>query len=479
MIRIPLAGKGAVVACCFLLLLFRAKAQEYNRYFLDKTLRIDLNHTGSKTSETLALDRLSDEGPWPGSRFNLLDTLNLGEYQVRVFDAGSDALIYSRGYSTMFNEWQTTDEATPEFYRTFQETIRIPYPKQPVQVTVHRRDKKMAFREIYAARIDPNSPAAVHREHRSAQFRSFTLQENGPASKKVDLLILGDGYRKEDMEKFRADAKHFNELMFSTQPFKSRRTDFNVRAIEVASQDSGIDKPDLNVWKATALGTTYSTFGVARYVLTDENRAMRDIAGSVPYDFIIILFNDNRYGGGGIYNLYSTCYARSDHEGMDWQMDYVYVHEFGHSFGGLADEYYSSQVAYNDFYQKGIEPWEPNITALSGAGVAKWRGFLTQGTPIPTPWGKEQYDSLERLRGKLDRLASDYYEKRAPLYRAERELLKNSPEAGKVGAFEGAGYVSEGMYRPAIDCRMFSLSLTDFDPVCSAAINRMIDFYSH
>ena len=223
----------------------------------------------------------------------------------------------------------------------------------------------------------------------------------------------------------------------------------------------------------------YNTFQSARYVLTESNKEMRDIASAVPYDFLHILVNDDRYGGGGIYNLYATCYTKTDKPGMEWQMDYVYVHEFGHSFAGLGDEYYSSQVSYNDFYQKGVEPWEPNITTLLDKNNVKWKQFTEASTPFPTPWEKAQYDSLGKERGKLDRLASDYYEKRKPLYDAEQKILKSTKYAGKVGAFEGAGYVSRGLYRPSIDCRMFSLSLVDFDPVCTDAINRMIDFYSH
>ncbi len=156
-------------------------------------------------------------------------------------------------------------------------------------------------------------------------------------------------------------------------------------------------------------------------------------------------------------------------------MDYVFVHELGHSFGGLGDEYYTSSVAYTDFYQSGVEPWEPNLTAATDKNNLKWKSFVDDSTPIPTPWKKTEYDSIETLRGKLDRLAPDYYEKRAPLYEAEQNILKNAQYKNKVGVFEGAGYVSKGIYRPAVDCRMFSLSLVGFDPVCSAAIERVID----
>ncbi|HTK82852.1 MAG TPA: M64 family metallopeptidase [Bacteroidota bacterium] len=451
----------------------------FENFFVDKTLRVDCSHTGTKGAETFSLSAVLEEGPWPGSLVNLIDTLSLGEYQARVYDVPSATLIYSRGYSSMFNEWQSTDEALSGIYRTFHETLRLPYPKRKVQVTISRRDKQMNLHEVFSTIIDPNSPTEVNHEKKISQFKVTPIWENGSPHEKVDILILGDGYRKEDMEKFRKDARHFNDVMFSTNPFKERKNEFNVRTIEIVSQDSGIDKPDKNVWKNTPLGTMYNTFGSARYVLTEEDKTLHDIAAAAPYDFILILVNDNRYGGGGIYNLYMTCYSRTDIAGMEWQMDYVWVHEFGHSFGGLGDEYYSSQVSYNDFYQKGVEPWEPNLTALTDKEHLKWKNFVKEGTALPTSWAKAQYDSLERLRGKLDRLAPDYYKKREPIYQAEQQILKDASYKGIVGAFEGAGYVSEGVYRPSLDCRMFSLSLTDFDPVCTAAINRVIDFYSH
>ncbi len=454
------------------------RSSVFDRYFTDATLRVDYYHTGTKGTETISLEKAIDDGPWAGSLRQLIDTLNLGEYIVRVYDRGTAELIFSRGFSSYFNEWQSTDEALAGVYRTFHESVRMPMPVNPVQVTISRRDKKMDFHEVFSTVIDPRNSVEIRREKREALFPVVPIVKRGSPHDKVDILILGDGYRAEDMEKFRKDARHFNEVMFSTSPFKERKDDFNVWTIEVASRDSGIDKPDKNVWKNSALGFTYNTFGSARYVLTEENRTLRDIASAAPYDFMLILINDNRYGGGGIYNLYTTCFAISDAKGKEWQMDYVYVHEFGHSFGGLGDEYYSSQVSYNDFYQKGVEPWEPNLTALTDKAHLKWKSFVDPATPLPTPWEKTAYDSLGRERGKLDRLAADYYAKREPLYQAEQNLLKTNAYAGKVGAFEGAGYVSAGIYRPAIDCRMFSLSLVDFDPVCSAAIRRVIDFYS-
>lgn len=455
------------------------EAGQYETLFTDRTLRIDYYHSGTKGVESFSVDQLYEEGPWPGSRINLLDTLGFGEFMVRVYDRASATLIFSRGFSSIFNEWQSTDEALAGIQRTFHESVRMPFPRNPVQFTICRRDRRMDYREIFSAVIDPNDPAAVNREKRSPRFPTSSLMKGGDPGSSVDIVVVGDGYRADEMETFRADAKHFNDVMFSTEPFRSRKGDFNVWLVEAASAESGIDKPDKNVWKDTPLGTMYNTFGSARYILTTENRALRDIIAAVPYDFVIILVNDDRYGGGGIYNLYTTCYARPDKPGMEWQRDYVYVHEFGHSFGGLGDEYYSSQVSYNDFYPKGVEPWEPNLTALTDPGRLKWKAQVGEGLAIPTPWDKAAYDSLGRVRSTLDRLADDYYEKRDPIYKREMEILRNHPAAGKVGAFEGAGYVSEGIYRPSIDCRMFSLSLVDFDPVCSGAIRRVIDFYSH
>ena len=466
--------KHLFMLCIFTAVLF---SQSFNQFFLDKTMRVDYYHTGTKGTEIFALDKVYDEGIWSGSKSQLLDNLNYGEYMLRVFDVQSGAPVYSHGYSSIFNEWHSTDEALAGTMKTFHETVRIPFPKNKVQLTISRRDKQMIFHEMFSVVIDPNNPSVVNTQKRTAQFKSAKLMDNGAPEKKVDLLILGDGYAKADMQKFRDDAKHYTDVFFGTSPYKERKKDFNVWTIEVESKESGIDKPGKNEWKENALGTMYDTFGSARYVLTEENRTLRDIAGQVPYDAIAILVNDNRYGGGGIYNLYTTCFTQSDAKGKEWQMDYVFVHELGHSFAGLGDEYYTSSVSYNDFYQAGVEPWEPNLTASKNRENLKWRSLIDAATSVPTPWKKAEYDSIEALRGKLDRLAADYYEKREPLYQAEQAIIKDPAYKNIVGAFEGAGYVSKGIFRPSIDCRMFSLSLVGFDPVCSAAIEKVIDSY--
>jgi hypothetical protein len=458
--------------------------QTYENYFIGTTMRIDYYHIGTKGQEQITLDKVYEEETWPGSKVNLLDTLNLGDSFVKVSDLQTNTLLYSRGYSTLFAEWQTTDEAINGVWKTYQETVRFPFPKRKIIVNFYRRDKfvavgeMMAFREIFSTVVDPNNPTVVNHEKHPNVFPVFDVMINGSPDKKVAILILGDGYAKSDMEKFRKDAKHFSETLFSYQPFKKHKNDFNVRAMEVVSAESGIDMPDKNVWKNTALGTMYNTFGSARYVLTEENRTLRDIAGTAPYDFITILVNDNRYGGGGIFNLYTTSFTQPAKVGQEWEMDYVYVHEFGHCFGGLGDEYYSSQISYKDFYPKGVEPWEPNVTRTNTKETLKWRSLFSDDTPIPTPWRKAEYDSVEALRGKLDRLARDYYDKREDLLKSSQEILKDPKWIGKVGAFEGSGYTAKEMYRPSIDCKMFALNPVDFDPVCAAAIERMISMYA-
>ncbi|MGA7161696.1 MAG: M64 family metallopeptidase [Bacteroidota bacterium] len=470
--------RAVIVVFLLLITSIRAKSSDrFEQYFTDTTFRFDYYHTGTKREERINTDKMYVEGEWPGSLTNLIDTLNLGEYFFRITDVASNRTIYSRGYCSLFDEWQTTDEAASGTFRTFNETLLFPYPLRKFQLTISRRTKQMVFSDIFSTVIDP-SGTDIHREKSHAAAGAVELLFNGDIHSKVDIAILGDGYTKAEMGKFLSDARHFTGILFSTEPFKHRKKDFNVRAVEVESHESGIDQPDQHIWTDHALGTTYDSFGSARYVLTDANKAVRDCAAAVPYDFIFILVNTNRYGGGGIFQLYAVCFANGETPATAWQADYVFVHEFGHSFAGLGDEYYSSSVAYNDFYQKGIEPWEPNIAGDISRQGLKWKNFVKPETPLPTQWNKSLYDSMETERGKLRREMPGYAEKRQAILDAEHAVLSDSQLSGVVGAFEGAGYSSTGLYRPSLDCRMFSLSLTDFDPVCARAIERMIDFYT-
>ena len=243
-------------------------SQSFDEFFRGSTLRIDYHIMGTKGQERVSFDAAYEEGPWPGSRTNLLDPLNRGQYMVRAYDLASARMIFSRGYSTMFGEWQTTEDALHGVFRTFHETVRMPMPKGPVQVTISQRDRNMLFHEIFSTVIDPTSPTGVNREPRAIPFKARKIIDAGDPATAVDLVILGDGYTNSDMGKFRKDAQHFSDALFSTSPFKEAKNRFNVWTIEVESAESGIDIPDQNVWKNTVLGTGYNTFGSARYIFT-------------------------------------------------------------------------------------------------------------------------------------------------------------------------------------------------------------------
>jgi hypothetical protein len=454
-----------------------AASDTFQKYFSDETCRFDFIHSGTKGSEQIALDKIYAEGPWAGSVNGLIDSLNLGEYLFKVIDAGSGAEIYSRGYSTVFNEWQTTDEALHGTVRGFQESVRFPMPLKKVRLEFYRRDKRMTFNRFFETEVDPASVDII-RDAKIPAISVVPIQVNGAPHEKVDLVVLGDGYTRKEMDQFLIDARHYTKQLFATEPFRSRRNDFNVRAVCLPSDESGIDQPDKNIWRRTALGTSYNSFGSARYVLTTENKSLRNAAALAPYDFICVLVNTARYGGGGIFQLYATCFARPETKETAWYSDYVFVHEFGHEFGGLGDEYYTSDVPYNDFLQAGVEPWEPNVASDVSRDKLKWRAMVAASTPLPTEWNKQLFDSLASALRSLQKSAPDYNEKRKLLALEQDRFLADHPLKNIVGAFEGAGYASKGLYRPAVNCRMFSKSLVDFDPVCSRAISRMIDFYT-
>jgi len=454
-----------------------AQAVRFEQFFEDKTLRVDYVHTGTATKEFISLDQVYEQPIWAGSHKNLIDTLNLGKYLVKVFDVKTNLLMYSRGFASVYGEWETTGEAGDEVVRSFHESVLLPFPKQPVQIVLAKRDKWMHFQDIFSTVVEPNSRFVNH-ERRSRNFKVVTLLENGPPSEKVDFLLLGDGYTKAEMAKFRKDSRRWKKVLLETEPFKHHADKINIRAIEVISEDSGIDEPRKNIWRNTALGCSYNSFDSPRYVLTMENKTMRDIASAAPYDFIYILVNTTRYGGGGIFNLYATGMTGRPDADQDWHVDYMFTHEFGHSFAGLGDEYYSSSTSYQDFYPQGVEPWEPNVSALQDPAKLKWKSFITDDTPVPTPWAKAPFDSLEAIRRSWDRSKPGYYKKWAKLRAQQVAIMKTSPYYGRVGAFEGSGYSSTGLYRPSMDCRMFSLSTVPFDPVCQRAITRVINFYA-
>ena len=450
----------------------------FDRQFTGRTLRVDYFHTGGpRSGETFALDAVVNDGPWPGSRTALVDDTNLGQYRFEVRSAAG-ALLYSRGYGSIYGEWETTAEAKSA-HRTFHESLRFPWPREPVTVIVQKRQPDNRFADVWQVEIDPSSRFVNTAPPGRRAGQVVPILENGPASAKVDLLVVSEGYTAAQMPKFRADAKRLIEALFAEEPFRSRRADFNVRALELPSTEPGIHRPNAGVSRRTPLGTQYNVFDSERYMLTLDNRALRDAASAAPYEFIQILANERTYGGGGVFNAHAAAAADSAFA------EYLLVHEFAHHFAALGDEYYTSDVAYETGVTERAEPWEPNITALKDPASLKWRDLVTPGTPLPTPWEKAAFEQQsaafqERRRDIRTRNAPE--EEMEALFREQQEFEQRflaAMEYGQaVGAFEGASYEARGLYRPRADCIMFSRNPVGFCPVCQRGLTRVIDLYS-
>lgn len=440
------------------------------------TLRVDIQHSGDAKAEHYALDRVVVEPlPWPGNPAQLLDATNRGSQKFEVVDAGSGRVLYSRGYSTVFGEWRTTEEAQA-MQRSFQESLRFPMPDRPVLVKVYGRDADNGFALAWSVRVDPQA-LDVERVAMPAPAKPIAIRRNGDPARKVDLLLLGDGYTAAEMDKFQRDARRLTDRLFSVSPFKERASDFNVWALAVPVPESGISRPSTGIHHAGATGARYDIFGSERYILTLDNRAFRDLAQHAPYEFVEIMVNGQTYGGGGIFGQFSTAAADND-----WA-DYVFVHEFGHHFAGLADEYYTSDVAYAAPDAHRVEPWEPNVTALLDPERLKWAARRSPAAPVPTPWPKAAFEEYERgvqARRKALRAQQRPEAEMSALFREEQAhvdaLFADQPQRDAVGAFEGANYAATGYYRPQMQCMMFTRA-DAFCDVCRHAIEDIIDLY--
>jgi hypothetical protein len=441
-----------------------------------RTMRLDYYHTGDAKREFFSVDRVVLEPlPWPGNLAKNIDSSDLGKYFFEVRDQKSKRVLYSRGFASIYGEWETTDEAG-KMMRTFSESLRFPAPDGPVEITLKKRDAKNGWDNIWKTSIDPKD-IFIDRSKARAPGPLIPIQTMGDPGSKVDFLILGDGYTTRELKKFEADARRLTKVLFSTSPFKEHRSDFNVWAICPPALESGISRPSTGVYRDSPLGATYDAFGSERYVLTFDNRALRETAAFAPYEFIEVLANNRTYGGGGIFNLYSTVAADNGFA------DYVFVHEFGHHFAGLADEYYTSPVSYAPATQR-TEPWEANATALLNPAKLKWKDLVRPDTPLPTTWNKEAYEKASR----------DYQKRRAQIRKdnrpesemealfrenlaMEQKAFRQEKYWGRVGAFEGAMYESKGYYRPEVDCIMFSRT-NHFCAVCRRAIEQVIQMYT-
>jgi len=341
-------------------------------------------------------------------------------------------------------------------------------------VRIYRRDAQQVFQPLWETKLD-TTDMFVDRSPTAAQDL-VVIEQHGTAPDKVDLLLLGDGYTAaECAAKFRADARRVAAALFKVQPFARRRQDFNVWGLCPPAAESGVSRPSTGIHRASPAGATYDAFGSERYLLTFENRALREIASQAPYEALVILANNDTYGGGGIFGLYSTLAVDSS-----WA-DYLFVHEFGHHFAALADEYYTSPVAYAAPTTI-VEPWEPNVTAAADRDKLKWRHLVATSTPVPTPWPKAAFEAYQRdVQARRKQIRAD----RRPesemdaLFREEQaqvtKLLDRERDHSAVGAFQGANYDAQAYYRPQLDCIMFTRDEVPFCRVCESALERMID----
>jgi hypothetical protein len=464
----------------------------FEKYFSNHTMRIDYFHTGDKAQEFFSIDQIYKQGQWAGNPDSLIDPFNNGQYYIKIYDLTSNILIYSKGFNSYFGEYQTTDKAAKGIKRTYHETALIPFPNKKIRFVVEKRDRKNNLNPVFDYEIAPKS-IEINTESLISGVEVFKMVDNGDPHHKVDLAFIAEGYTIKEKDTLKKHLQEAVTILFSQEPYKSNKEKFNVYGVFKPSKDSGCDEPTYGRYKNTSVDSSFNSLGLNRYLLTEGNRKLQDIAAHVPFDALIIMVNHQRYGGGGIYNSYCVFTAESSSN------DYLLVHEFGHSFAGLGDEYYTSTVAYNDFYPKGIEPPEPNITALLDPSNLKWKKFVTKGIDIPTGWGKESYDILsieyQKLRQNLNNKIAKMEREKAPkaeILKLKKELdrlsdnnrgktrafIKSNKMKGKVGAFEGAGYSSKGLFRPMVDCVMFSSGMKPYCKVCEAAVLKMVIHYT-
>ena len=438
-------------------------------------MRVDYYHAGNSKQEWFSLDRTVLEPlEWPGNPAKAIDDSGLGNYLFEVREKQGGKLVYSRGFSSVFTEWRDTEEAL-HANRTFSESLRFPSPEAPVEVSLKSRTDA-GFQEVWKTVVDPKDKF-VDRSSPPSPGALIELQKMGDPATKVDLLVMGDGYTAAERGKFEKDARRFIDKLFSTSPFREHQKDFNVWGLCPPAAESGIARPSSGIYRRSPLGAAYDTFDSERYVLTSENRTLRDAASFAPYEFIEILVNGKTYGGGGIFNQYATVAIDNMWAG------YVGVHEFGHHFAALADEYYTSDVAYLSGAEK-KEPWEPNVTALLDPANLKWKDLVEAGTPLPTSWPKDEFERFEadiQKQRREMRAAGKPEAEMEELFRKEREkedaMFLAQKNASSIGAFEGANYQAKGYYRPQMNCIMFTRH-NAFCAVCRRAIERVIGMYA-
>lgn len=407
------------------------RAQVFADHFADKTLRVDYIFNGNASGQAICLNGLSALPTWAGRKHHLAELPLQGNGQIIMRNAASGKTIYTTSFSSLFQEWLETDEAR-NVTKGFENTFLLPYPLQPVEIEITLLDPRRNVRASMKHIVHPNDVLIEQKGNSHITPHKYLLHNDSP-EKCIDVAILAEGYTLQEIQTFYEDADIACKSIFDHEPFKSMKKRFNVVAVASPSTDSGVSVPRLNEWKHTAFGSHFSTFYSDRYLTTSRVKAIHDALAGIPYEHIIILANTEEYGGGGIYNSYTLTTA---HHPM---FRPVVVHEFGHSFGGLADEYFYDNDVMTDTYPLDIEPWEQNISTQVDF-AAKWKDMLSENTPVPTP----------------------------------AEVSENYP----TGVYEGGGYSAKGIFRPAENCRMRTNEYPAFCPVCQRALRRIIEFYT-
>ena len=414
-------------------LLAPLQAQNFSDFFEDRTLRTDYLFTGNADKQEVCLDELTEMPGWAGRRHRLDELPLAGNGEITMTDKASGKVIYRTSFSSLFQEWLGEEEAT-RVKKGYENSFLLPFPKQPALVTV---SLKNALQEVSASLTHEVRPddILIHSRGYGKVTPHRYLHRSGSAEDCIDVAILAEGYTQSEMELFYRDAEATCEALFAHAPFDKLKNRFNIVAVESVSEDSGVSIPLKGEWKSTAVSSHFSTFYSDRYLTTSRVKSIHNWLSGIPYEHIIILANTDTYGGGGIYNSYTLTTAHHP------SFKPVVVHEFGHSFGGLADEYFYSDEP-SPLYPYHLEPWEQNISTLVDF-ESKWKDMVPAGTPIPTP------------------------------------VKKNSDEIfTAVGVYEGAGYTSKGIYRPVTECRMKINEAPAFCPICQRALERLILFYT-
>lgn len=415
--------------CLFVTLSLQAQA--FSDYFANKTLRIDYIFTGNAAKQEVCLDGLSSLPSWAGRKQHLSELPLQGNGQIVMRDKASGTIIYKTSFSSLFQEWLETDEAKA-VTKGFENSFLVPYPLRPAEIEITLLDPRRNIRTSMKHIVNPND-ILIHQKGTDHIPPHKYLLQSGTAEKCIDVAILAEGYTLEEMDTFYKDAAIACESLFSHEPFQSMKKRFNIVAVASPSEDSGVSVPRLGEWKRTAFNSHFSTFYSDRYLTTSRVKSIHDALAGIPYEHVIILANTEEYGGGGIYNSYTLTTAHHP------KFRPVVVHEFGHSFGGLADEYFYDDDVMTDTYPLDIEPWEQNISTRVNF-ASKWEDMLVKGTPVPTP-------TSEKVKYP-------------------------------IGVYEGGGYSAKGIYRPADNCRMRTNEYPAFCPVCQRAVRRIIDFYT-